>query len=136
MGFTYFYKCDLWSCWYNLFCVKGTGYCRFSWWMCCKNEIRTKVLYLKSSNVSKFYPNPLKLCTCRETTAAQKRAWDFHKSDALAQTNKIKYECFFLAQKTQKIIFSRSKTRNKIPEYVFLDFILFFNIAVEKFVKK
>ena len=40
---------------------------RFSWWMCCKNEIRTKVLSLKSSSVSKFYPYPLKLCTCRET---------------------------------------------------------------------
>ena len=30
------------------------------------NEIRTKIFSLKSSNFSKFYPNPLKLCTCQE----------------------------------------------------------------------
>ena len=29
----------------------------------------------------------------RKITAAQKRARDFHKSDALAQTNQIKYDC-------------------------------------------
>ena len=40
---------------------------RFSWWMCRKNEIWNEVLSLKSSNFSKSYPNPLKLCTCRET---------------------------------------------------------------------
>ena len=28
-------------------------------------------------------------------TAAQKRVRDFHKDDALAQTNQIKYGCFF-----------------------------------------
>ena len=74
---------------------------RFSWWMCCKTEIRTKVLSLKSSNFNKFSPNPLKLCICRETTA-QKRVRDFHKSDALGQTDQIKYDCFFfcMAQKT------------------------------------
>ena len=27
---------------------------------------------------------------------AQKCARDFHKSDALAQTNQIKYDCFFM----------------------------------------
>ena len=32
----------------------------------------------------------------RNITAAQKRARDFHKSDALAQTNQIKYGCFFM----------------------------------------
>ena len=32
----------------------------------------------------------------RNITTAQKRAQDFHKSDALAQTNQIKYDCFFL----------------------------------------
>ena len=32
----------------------------------------------------------------RNITAAQKRARDFHKSDALAQTNQIKYDCFFM----------------------------------------
>ena len=26
---------------------------------------------------------------------AQKRAWDFYKSDTLAETNQIKYDCFF-----------------------------------------
>ena len=37
----------------------------------------------------------------RNITAAQKRARDFHKSDALAQTNQIKCDCFFcMAQKT------------------------------------
>ena len=55
----------------------------------------------------------------RNITAAQKRARDFHKSDALAQSNQIKYEWFFLAQKTQKMIFSRSKIRDKIPKHVF-----------------
>ena len=46
--------------------LKALDIGRFSWWMCCKTEIRTKVLSSKSSNFSKFYPNPLKLCTCRE----------------------------------------------------------------------
>ena len=32
----------------------------------------------------------------RNTTDAQKRGRDFHKSDALAQTNQIKYDCFFM----------------------------------------
>ena len=32
----------------------------------------------------------------RNITAAKKRAQDFHKSDALAQTNQIKYDCFFM----------------------------------------
>ena len=32
----------------------------------------------------------------RNITAAQMRARDFHKSDALAQTNQIKYDCFFM----------------------------------------
>ena len=37
----------------------------------------------------------------RNITAAQKGARDFHESDALAQTNQIKYDCFFfMAQKT------------------------------------
>ena len=31
----------------------------------------------------------------RNTTTAQKRARDFHTSDALAQTNQIKYDFFF-----------------------------------------
>ena len=32
----------------------------------------------------------------RNITDAQKCVRDFHKSDALAQTNQIKYDCFFL----------------------------------------
>ena len=32
----------------------------------------------------------------RSITDAQKSARDFHKSDALAQTNQIKYDCFFM----------------------------------------
>ena len=39
-------------------------------------------------------------------------------------------------RKHKKIIYSRYKIRNKNPGHVFLDFILFFNIAVEKFGKK
>ena len=47
--------------------LKALGIGWFSWWMCCKTEIQTKVSSLKSSNFSKFYPNTLKLCTCQET---------------------------------------------------------------------
>ena len=32
----------------------------------------------------------------RNINAAQKYVWDFHKNDALAQTNPVKYDCFFL----------------------------------------
>ena len=32
----------------------------------------------------------------RNTTDAQKSVRDFNKSDALAQTNQIKYDCFFM----------------------------------------
>ena len=39
----------------------------------------------------------------RNVTAAQKHAQDYHECDVLAQTNQIKYDCFFcMAQKTQK----------------------------------
>ena len=54
------------------FCVKGTGYWPVFVVMCCKTEIRIKVLSLKSSKFSKFFPNPLKLCTCRETLPLHK----------------------------------------------------------------
>ena len=40
----------------------------------------------------------------RNITNVQKRVQDFHKSDALAQTNQIKYDCFFL-HGTENIIF-------------------------------
>ena len=73
----------------------------------------------------------------RNITDAQKRARDFHKSDALAQTNQIKYDCFFLhGTENIKNISSGPKSRNKNTGHVFLDFILFFNVAVEKFGKK
>ena len=37
----------------------------------------------------------------RNIIPAQKCGWGFHKSGALAQTNQMKYDCFFcLAQKT------------------------------------
>ena len=55
----------------------------------------------------------------------------------LAQTNQKKYDYFFLyGTENTKNIFSRSKSKNKNPGHVFLDFILFFNIAVEKFGEK
>ena len=41
-----------------------------------------------------------------------------------------------MAKKAQKIIYSRSKIRSENPGLFFLDFILFFNLAVEKFDKK
>ena len=71
-------------------------------------------------------------------TDAQKRAWDFHKSEASARINKIKYNCFFLhgTENTKNFFFSRSKIRNKNSGHVLLDFISLFNIAVEKFGKK
>ena len=70
----------------------------------------------------------------RNITDAQKCVRDFHKSDALAQTNQIKYDCFFMhgTDNVKKLF----KIRNKKRGHVFLNFILFFNIAVEKFGKK
>ena len=73
----------------------------------------------------------------RNITDAQKRVRDFHKSDALAQTNQIKYDCFFLhGTENIKNISSGPKSRNKNTGHGFLNFILFFNVAVEKFGKK
>ena len=43
----------------------------------------------------------------RNITAAQKRAWKFYKSDALAQTNKESMTAFCMAQKRQKKKISR-----------------------------
>ena len=71
----------------------------------------------------------------RNITDAQKLVRDFHKSDALAQTSQIKYDCFFM-HGTENIKTLKSKIGNKKRGDVFLDFILFFNIAVEKFDKK
>ena len=44
----------------------------------------------------------------RNITDAQKCVRDFHKSDALAQTNQIKYDCLFLhGTENIKIFFSQ-----------------------------
>ena len=52
----------------------------------------------------------------RNITAAQKRARDFHKSDALAQTNQIKYDCFFLhgTENIKKLLSQNLKLETKI----------------------
>ena len=57
----------------------------------------------------------------RNITAAQKRARDFHKSDALAQTNQIKYDCFFMhATENIKKLFSQDlKLETKIAGMFF-----------------
>ena len=56
----------------------------------------------------------------KNKTTVQRRGGDFHKSEALAQTNQIKYDCFFLqGTENKKNIFSRSKIRNKSPRHVF-----------------
>ena len=53
----------------------------------------------------------------RNITAAQKHAKDFHKSDALAQTNQMKYNCFFLdgTENLKKIFSQDLKLETKIP---------------------
>ena len=53
----------------------------------------------------------------RNITDAQKRVRDFHKSDALAQTNQIKYGCFFLhdTENTKKLFSQDLKIETKIP---------------------
>ena len=73
----------------------------------------------------------------RNTTDAQECVRDFHKSDTLAQTNQIKYGCFFMrGTKNIKKLFSKSNITKKKREQVYLDFILLFNITVEKLGKK
>ena len=53
----------------------------------------------------------------RNIVAAQKRARDFHKSDALAQTNQIKYDCFFMhgTENIKKLFSQDLKLETKIP---------------------
>ena len=77
----------------------------------------------------------------RNIFSVPKAAWDFHKGGALAQTNHICMSSMTasflpLHRNYKKVIFSRSKIRKKNPVDVFLDFVLFFNIGVEKFGKK
>ena len=57
----------------------------------------------------------------RNIIAAQKRAQDFNKSDALAQTKQIKYDCLFLhgTENTQKIFSQDLKLETKIPGMCF-----------------
>ena len=61
----------------------------------------------------------------KNKTTVQRRGGDFHKSEALAQTNQIKYDCFSLqGTENKKHIFSRSKIRNKNPRHVFFRFYI------------
>ena len=52
----------------------------------------------------------------RNITAAQKRVRDFHKGDALAQTNQIKYDCFYLygTENIKKLFSQDLKLETKI----------------------
>ena len=62
----------------------------------------------------------------RNITTAGKYAWDFHKSDGLAQTNQICMTACFLhgTESTKKFINSRSKIRNKNPRHAFYRFYI------------
>ena len=57
----------------------------------------------------------------RNITNAQKRVQDFHKSDALAQTNQIKYDCFFMhgTENIKKLFSQDLKLETKIPGMFF-----------------
>ena len=57
----------------------------------------------------------------RNTTATQKHARDFHKSDELAQINQIQYHCFFLhsTENTKKLFTPDLKLKTKIPGTLF-----------------
>ena len=70
----------------------------------------------------------------RNITATQKLAQDFFKSNTLAQANQYSMTFFFLpmSQKTPKKNSEDLKVENKNPGHAFLNFILLFNIAVEK----
>ena len=57
----------------------------------------------------------------RNITDAQKHVRDFHKSDALAQTNQINYGCFFLhdTENTKELFSQDLKIETKIPDTFF-----------------
>ena len=57
----------------------------------------------------------------RNIAAAQKCARDFHKNGGSAQTNNIKYECFFLhgAENIKKLFSQDDKLETKIPRMFF-----------------
>ena len=62
----------------------------------------------------------------RNITDAQKHVRDFHKSDALAQTNQIKYDCFFLhgSENIKKLFSQDLKLETKIPTRFFRFYIV------------
>ena len=67
----------------------------------------------------------------RNITAAQNRAPSFHESDASNKTNQIKYDCFFMhGTENIKKLFTQDLIRNKNPDQVFLDFILFLDLIL------
>ena len=51
----------------------------------------------------------------------QKHVWDFQKSDALAQTNQIKYDCFFMhdTENIKKLFSQDLKLETKILDTLF-----------------
>ena len=57
----------------------------------------------------------------RNITAAQKRVRNFHKSDVLAQTSQIKYDCFVLhgAENTKKLFSQDLKVETKTLGTIF-----------------
>ena len=57
----------------------------------------------------------------RNITNAQKRVQDFHKSDALAQTNQIKYDFFFMhgAENIKKLFSQNLKLETKNTDTFF-----------------
>ena len=57
----------------------------------------------------------------RKISTVQTRARDFHKSDALPQTNQIKPDCFFLhgIENIKKIFSEGLKLETKIPGMFF-----------------
>ena len=57
----------------------------------------------------------------RNITDAQKRVQDFHKSDALAQTNQIKYDFFFMhgTENIKKLFFQNLKLETKNTDTFF-----------------
>ena len=50
----------------------------------------------------------------KNITTAQKSALDFHKKDVLAQTNQIKYDCFFLYGTENMNLYSCKNSVKKI----------------------
>ena len=62
----------------------------------------------------------------RSITDAQTRVRDFHKSDALAQTNQIKYNYFFMhgTENIKKLFSQDLKLETKIPGTFFRPYIV------------